>query len=87
MKLRITSAQMSVVQIHFTDSAHDDDRQDWWPKQIDASQIEFPVDHCLDVCDLLTEAANSESDGPGGDMGACRAATNLCARVFRERNP
>lgn len=82
-RLTVTSAQMSIVQIHCDDPAHDDEREDWWPTQVSATIIEFPLDRVDDVVALLTEAANSESDGPGGDPGAARAAQALVSKVRR----
>lgn len=81
MRLKVTSAQMLIVQIHCDDPAHDEDREDWWPTQVTASAIEFPAERASDVADLFTEIANSESDDPGGDRGAWRTATSLASKI------
>jgi hypothetical protein len=84
-RLTVTSAQMSIVQIHCDDPAHDDERQDWWPTQVTATIIEFPADRAEDVARLLTEISNSESDDPGGEPGAWRAATALASKVRKSQ--
>lgn len=78
---------MSIIQIHCDDPAHDDERESWWPTQVSETHIEYPAERSGDVSDLLHEASNSESDGPGGDAAASRSATALAVKVRKAYMP
>lgn len=81
IRLKLTEPQASIVEIHILDSAHDDDREPWWPTLEGCTLVldETEIDR---IADLFTEAANSEENEPG----PCRAATALASKVRKLKN-
>lgn len=80
IRLRLTEPQASIVEIHVLDSAHDDERQVWWPT-LDGLYLCFDACMANDVADLFNDAANSEENEPRYSAVATRLARKIRAVV------
>lgn len=78
MRLKLTEAQASIVELHVLDSAHDDDRAPWWPT-LDGMILVVDPARIDDTVMLFIEAANSEEQEPKW----ARVATGLAAKIRR----
>ena len=80
-RLKLTEPQASIVEIHVLDSAHDDERQPWWPK-LDGIFLAFEPAHAAAIAELFFDASNSEENEPRFS----KVAFNL-ARKIRAVSP
>lgn len=77
MRLKLTEAQVSIVELHVIDMVHDDERQPWWPV-LEGQTLTVDPDRIDDTVMLFVEAANSEQESKWA-----RVATGLATKIRR----
>lgn len=65
-RVKLSPGQLSFVEIHVVDAAHDDERESWWP-QLDEKHLVFDTEHADRLYTFFTDLANGASEGPGGN--------------------
>lgn len=63
IRLKLTDAQACIVELHVLDSAHDDERQPWWPV-LEGLALSFDPARAGEVAELFFDASNSEEREP-----------------------
>ncbi len=76
IRIRLTEPQASIVEIHVLDSAHDDERQPWWPQLIGMFLV-FEYEDAPAIAQLFVDAANSEEN----EVRWWAVATNIAQKV------